>query len=93
MNRLGQLVQRRRDLQSECALQRTQLAQAASEIESQLVIADRIVRIVTFARHPVGVFALAVGAMSIGPWRLVKWTSRAALILNVAMRLRKMLVR
>lgn len=93
MTRVQQLAQRRRDLQAECALQRMQLAHEANDIESQLAIVDRIARIVTFVRHPLAISALIAGTASIGPWRLAKWVSRGAVILNVALRARKLLAR
>jgi YqjK-like protein len=91
MTRIQQLAQRRRDLQAQCELQRMQLAHVANHIESQLVTVDRIARIVTLVGHPLAIGALVVGTISIGPWRLMKWVSQGAVVLNVVLRLRKLL--
>jgi len=89
MTRAAQLIQKRQQLLLQSALQRQQLSFLNADIEARLATADRVVDVVTaVARNPAVAVGVVAGAMILGPWRIMKWVSRGALLFGVVNKLR-----
>jgi len=87
MTRVEQLAQKRHNLQMHCALQRQQLTQLVTDIESRLVTADRVLNVVSIVtRNPLAILAVVAGTVILRPWRIMKWATQGAMLFSIVRR-------
>jgi hypothetical protein len=92
--RAEELAEKRRDLQTRCALQRQEAAFFSNDIEARLVSADRVINVVSsIARNPVALIATIAGAMILGPWRIMRWASQGALLFKVVRKVQQLIAK
>jgi hypothetical protein len=88
------LARKRRDLQVRCAMQRQEAGHLGSQIEAQLVIADRVIGIASIVtKRPVIVFAAIAGTLLLGPWRILRWASHGALLFTAARKVQQFIAK
>ena len=87
-----QLAHKRRELQLRCDLQRHQIAQLGGDIEARLAGVDRVIRFArNIADRPILVVAAAAGALLLGPWRILRWASRGAVVYSAVRNVQRLL--
>ncbi len=88
------LEEKRRDLQQRCELQRHQVAQLTTSIETPLAIVDRVVSATSnIVNRPLLILGGIAGLVFIGRWRLLRWASRGAMLIATARKVRQLLAR
>ncbi len=94
MTRSAQLAIKRRELQLRCALQRYEIAELSHDFEARLTGVGRVIDIaISVAKHPIAILAAFAGAIFIGPWRIIRWVSRGAMLFNVARQVQRLIAK
>ena len=92
--RARQLAEKRRDLQQCCELQRHQVAQLTTSIETRLALVDRLVSATSgIVNRPLLVLGGIAGLVLIGRWRLLRWVSHGAMVIATAHKVRQLLAK
>jgi hypothetical protein len=90
-SRAQQLGAKKAELQTQCALQRQQLANLSAQVEARLSGADFALDLAfKAARNPIVLVAGIAGLLIIGPWRIMRWVGQAVTaykLLGIARRL------